>query len=225
LPKFEQIKNNIDTINKKIGIIVHNDSVRNVKSEDVNFFLKKKKTFSIIKKQYRRLGSTFQDLREYAMKLLVDDLNKNLEKQLHFTTSNMDFLLEDYDNNSSNKSARERKRKEDILLQDINRDNAEKELHDLEKNIHLLENLTAELTTSINKQEKDLCRIQSLLDEPRVNLEINSNCKLIYSSPATINTMQEQHDHTISYAMFCAIVSILLFITMIFLKYFYKPLN
>lgn len=159
------------------------------------------------------------------MKLLVDDLNKNLEKQLHFTTSNMDFLMEDYDTSTSSKSAREKKRKEDILLQDIKREDAEKELHELEKTINTLENLTAELTTSINKQEKDLCRIQSLLDEPRINLEINSNSKLIYSSPATINTMQEQHDQTISYAMFCAIISILLFITMIFLKYFYKPVN
>jgi len=43
------------------------------------------------------------------MKLLVDDLNKNLEKQLHFTTSNMEFLMEDYDTNLSNKYAKERR--------------------------------------------------------------------------------------------------------------------
>jgi hypothetical protein len=161
------------------------------------------------------------------MKLLVDDLNNNLEKQLHFTQSNMDFLMEDYDGNNSNRSARERKRKEDVLLQDTHRDNAEKELHELEKTINTLEKLTTELTNCINDQEKDLCRIQSLLDEPRVNLEIDSDCKLVYSSPATLNvqTLQEQNDTAMSYAMFCAIVSILLFITMIFLKYFYKPVN
>jgi hypothetical protein len=157
------------------------------------------------------------------MKLLVDDLNKNLEKQLQFTQTNMDFLMDDYDSGVSSRSARERKMREDILLQDVHRENAEKELHELEKTINTLENLTAELTNNINRQEKDLCRIQSLLDEPRINLEIDSNCKLVYSSPPTINTLRETHDHTISYAIICAIVSLLLFITMVFLKYFYKP--
>lgn len=34
--KFECIKDNIESINKKIGIIIHNDTVRNVNTEDVN---------------------------------------------------------------------------------------------------------------------------------------------------------------------------------------------
>jgi septal ring factor EnvC (AmiA/AmiB activator) len=157
------------------------------------------------------------------MKLLVDDLNKNLERQLHYTHTNMNFLMDDYDSNNSSRTARERKMREDILLQDTHRDNAEQELHELEKTINTLEKLTSDVNNNINRQEKDLCRIQSLLDEPRINLEIDSNCKLVYSSPPTLNTQRDTHDHTISYAIICGIVSLLLFITMIFLKYFYKP--
>ena len=38
LQKFEQIKNINETINKNIGIIIHNDSVKEVKPEDVFYF-------------------------------------------------------------------------------------------------------------------------------------------------------------------------------------------
>ena len=61
-----------------------------------------------------------------------------------------------------------------------------------------------------------------MLDEFRINLEIDNSCKFNFTTPSVSERIDLPDNNVITYALICAILSFLLFITLIFLKYFYK---
>ena len=68
----------------------------------------------------------------------------------------------------------------------------------------------------------NIAKIRNMLDEVRINLEIDNSCKFNYTTPSVSERIDLRENNLVAYAPICAILSFLLFITLIFLKYFYK---
>ena len=84
------------------------------------------------------------------MKLIADDLNDNVNKQLYFTHISMNFDTDDYGTNISNNS------KNDSHIQD--QDNLQKELSEIEETTHKLNKLTSDIKKDLLNHEKELSK-------------------------------------------------------------------
>jgi hypothetical protein len=67
-----------------------------------------------------------------------------------------------------------------------------------------------------------IAKIGNMLEEVRINLEIDNSCKFNYTTPSVSERIDLPENNIVTYALICAVLSFLLFITLIFLKYFYK---
>ena len=86
------------------------------------------------------------------MKLIADDLNENVNKQLYYTHLSMNFETDEYGTNNSNYSRNNSD-------QDIEKDNLQKELSEIEETTHKLNKLTTDIKKDLINHEKELCLI------------------------------------------------------------------
>jgi hypothetical protein len=115
--------------------------------------LNKKIYFSDIKNTFKSIQSNFNDISLQSMKLIADDLNENVNKQLYYTHLSMNFETDEYGTNNSYNS------RNNSYNQDIEKDNLQKELSEIEETTHKLNKLTTEIKKDLINHEKEICLI------------------------------------------------------------------
>ena len=162
--------------------------------------------FNKIKSLYKQLQNDFQ--------ILINDANSiagsNKLDKINYSINEDQVEVKTRTRNRSNDES-------ENLINNIN---------DIEKITLNLNQLTEEIRKDINSQEKDLVKLENIIEDSNKNWSTTKDSE--YKQDVILvkgDNNEEEKNGSVCYTMGCAVVSLILFIGLIYVKYFYGNIS